>query len=169
MNKQKRLLELLAIILFIAALCALIWNSNPYDPSKQIALSKTDSAQAVINREHQPPADEKWVKGKTLFKSDCASCHNPKIAQTGPALMGVTNRWQQAGSYQGKTGKQWLYIWIRNWNNAVASGYPYAVHMEHYSETSMNVFNSLSDDDITDILRYIESPDANANKPVAMQ
>lgn len=64
--------------------------------------------------------DEAAVKeGKKLFKSNCASCHNPLQNGTGPALKGVTARWEGAGDYQGKTGKEWLHSWIKNWNAPV--------------------------------------------------
>jgi hypothetical protein len=55
--------------------------------------------------------------------------------------MGVTKRWDEAGTYRGKTGKQWMYIWIRNWNEAVSDGYPYAVSIrQQYNQTAMNTF-----------------------------
>ena len=102
----------------------------------------------------------KWADGKSLFKSNCASCHNPKVAQTGPALMGVTKRWEDAGDFGGKTGKQWLYTWIKNWNNAVAGKDPYAVNIQNYSPSQMNLFPNLKDEDIDKILLYVENPDA---------
>lgn len=102
----------------------------------------------------------KWSEGKSLFKSNCASCHNPKVAQTGPALMGVTKRWEDAGDFGGKSGKQWLYVWIKNWNNAVAAKDPYAVNIQNYAPSQMNLFPNLKDEDIDKILLYVENPDA---------
>ncbi len=102
----------------------------------------------------------KWNEGKSLFKSNCASCHNPKVAQTGPALMGVTKRWEDGGDFGGKTGKQWLYTWIKNWNVAVAGKYPYAVNIQNYAPSQMNLFPALKDEDIDKILLYVENPDA---------
>ncbi len=109
----------------------------------------------------------KWADGKSLFKSNCASCHNPKVAQTGPALMGVTKRWEDAGDFGGKTGKQWLYTWIKNWNNAVAGKDPYAVNIQNYSPSQMNLFPNLKDDDIDKILLYVENPDAGGGQAPA--
>jgi cytochrome c2 len=103
-----------------------------------------------------------WNEGKSLFKSNCASCHNPKVDGTGPALQGVTSRWEAAGDYKGKTGKQWLHTWIHNWNDAVAGGYKYAVDMANSRPAAMNVFVSLKDEDIDKILMYVENPDAGA-------
>jgi mono/diheme cytochrome c family protein len=163
MNKQKRALELSAILIFIAILCVLVWNYNPHSGSDQPIVKNTDTVTASPPKSSTPSPDaEKWAEGKSLFKSNCASCHNPKVAQTGPALMGVTKRWEDAGTYQGKTGKQWLYTWIKNWNTAVSSGYPYAVNIQHYTESSMSTFPSLKDEEIDQILLYVETPSATA-------
>jgi len=107
----------------------------------------------------------KWKEGKTLFKSNCASCHNPKVAQTGPALMGVTARWDAGGDFGGKTGNQWLHVWIRNWSDAVAAKYPYAVNVQNYAPSEMNRFPALKDEDIDKILLYVENPDAGPGAP----
>jgi mono/diheme cytochrome c family protein len=106
-----------------------------------------------------------WLDGRTLFKANCAACHNPVIAQTGPALAGVSQRWNDAGDYKGKTGRQWLYAWIRNWNEPVSAGYPYAVKIQNYSASQMNIFPTLSDTDITHILLYVE----HSQLPVTVQ
>jgi cytochrome c2 len=103
----------------------------------------------------------KWTEGKSLFKSNCASCHNPKVDGTGPALMGATARWTAAGDYKGKTGLQWLHVWIHNWHDAVDANYKYAVDMRHSRPAEMNVFAGvLQDADIDKILLYVENPDA---------
>lgn len=107
----------------------------------------------------------KWTEGKSLFKANCAACHNPKVDGTGPALQGVTAQWENAGDYKGKTGKQWLHIWIRNWNDAVNDGYKFAIDMANSRPAAMNVFATLKDEDIDNILLYTENPDAFA--PVA--
>lgn len=158
MNKQKRALELSAILIFIAILCVIVWNSQSYSGSDQPIVNNTDTISASPPKPSTPsPDEEKWAEGKTLFKSNCASCHNPQVAQTGPALVGVTKRWEDAGTYQGKTGKQWLHIWIKNWNDAVASGYPYAMSIQHYNGTNMSTFPSLKDEEIDKILLYVET------------
>ena len=110
----------------------------------------------------------KWTEGKSLFKSNCAACHNPKADGTGPALQGVTARWEGAGDHNGKTGKQWLYTWIKNYNDAVNGGYKYAVTMVSSRPSAMNLFTGLKDADIDNILLYVENPDAfGAPKPDA--
>src|ERR1019366_2589564 len=109
----------------------------------------------------------KWNEGKALFKSNCAACHNPKADGTGPALTGVTARWEGAGDFKGKTGKQWLYSWIKNVNEPVKDGYKYAVEMFNSRPVKMNVFaGQVKDDDIDKILLFVENPDAGgAPKP----
>lgn len=101
-----------------------------------------------------------WNEGKALFKGNCAACHNPKADGTGPALMGVTARWEAAGEFKGKTGKQWLYTWIKNYNDAVGSGYKYANDMLGSRPANMNLFATLKDADIDKMLLYVENPDA---------
>ena len=110
----------------------------------------------------------KWAEGKALFKSNCASCHNPTADGTGPALKGVTARWDAAGDFKGKTGNQWLHVWITNWHDAVDGGYKYAVDMRHSRPAEMNVFKgTLKDADIDNILLYVENSDAGGPPVVA--
>lgn len=107
--------------------------------------------------------DEAAVKeGKALFKSNCASCHNPLQNGTGPALKGVTARWEGAGDYQGKTGKEWLHAWIKNWNDPVNAKYPHAVEMSNWAPSAMNLFPSLKDEEIDKILLYVDNSDLGA-------
>ncbi len=124
----------------------------------------------VTEKPHTSALSEKaknqWREGKNLFKSNCASCHNPKADGTGPALMGVTARWQAAGKYKNKTPEQWLKVWIKNWHQAVEAGYPYAVAMANSRPSEMNVFITLTDEQIDDILAYVEEPAVYA-APVA--
>ncbi len=109
-----------------------------------------------------------WEEGKSLFKSNCAACHNPKADGTGPALAGVTARWEASGEFKGKSGTQWLRVWIKNWNNAVASGNKYAVEMANSRPAAMNVFVTLKDEDVDKILLYVENADKyNKVAPVA--
>jgi cytochrome c2 len=102
----------------------------------------------------------KWGEGKNLFKSNCASCHNPKVNQTGPALMGVTKRWEDGAEFGGKPGKEWLYSWVKNWNTVIAAGNPYATALKGTWKTDMNLFPNLKNDDIDKILLYVENSDA---------
>ncbi len=86
--------------------------------------------------------------GKALFNANCASCHKVDKDLTGPALMGVEDRWPS---------KQLLHLWIKNWPAAVATGDPYAVKIKDWSTAAMNQFPNLSDADIDAILGYIKA------------
>ncbi len=124
-----------------------------------------------LNSLHAADVDKaKWTEGKSLFKSNCASCHNPKADGTGPALMGAPARWAAAGSFKGKTGNEWLHIWITNWHDAVDAGYKYAVDMRHSRPAEMNVFKGiLQYDDIDKILLYVDNPDLGGPPAAAAQ
>ena len=102
----------------------------------------------------------KWGEGKTLFKSNCASCHNPKVASTGPALMGVIKRWEDGAEFGGKTGKQWLYKWVQNNDEVLKAGNPYATSLKGQWKSAMTIFANLKEDDVDKILLYVENPDA---------
>lgn len=151
----------LVIIILIATVLFVLTAQFPSCNKPTVATkANTDTTQ------HQSKASiekERWMEGKSLFKSNCASCHNPKADGTGPALVGVTARWKAAGAYQGKTGEQWLHLWIRNWNDVVAANYKYGVDMANSRPAQMNVFVSLSDEQIDKILNYVEQPDLHVN------
>ncbi len=87
--------------------------------------------------------------GKTLFVSKCQSCHAPdmKTNSTGPALGGVQERWPDQGK---------LHEWIRNNAKLIAEGYPYAVEMSKFSPTKMDLFPTLTDQEIDALLKYID-------------
>lgn len=90
--------------------------------------------------------------GKTLFKNNCAACHNKdmKSKLTGPALGGVSERWADYPQED-------LYSWIRNSQSMIAAGHPKATELwNEWKPTVMNSFPTLSDEDIANILSYIE-------------
>jgi len=97
------------------------------------------------------------AEGKALFKANCAACHNPLQNTTGPALKGTLERWEAAGEYKGKSGKQWLHEWIHNWNTPVKAGFPYAEKMSNWSPMQMTMFPTLKDEEIDKILLYVDN------------
>ena len=91
-------------------------------------------------------------RGKKLFKNNCATCHNKdmKSKMTGPALGGVTDRW---AAYP----KEDLYEWIRSSTKMIGDEHPRAVELwNEWSPVVMSDFPDLSDQDIEEILAYIE-------------
>lgn len=95
--------------------------------------------------------------GEALFKSNCASCHNPIKDATGPALQGVSAR---------VPNEEWLYDWIHNSAAVIASGDKYANDIyNEWGKTAMTAFPSLSNEEIDAIIGYVE----NYTAPVAAQ
>ncbi len=89
--------------------------------------------------------------GKTLFRNNCASCHNKNMKQdlTGPALGGVEERWADYPEED-------LYRWIRNSQAMIGEGHPRAVEVwDQWKPVQMQNFLNLSDEDIANILGYI--------------
>lgn len=98
--------------------------------------------------------------GKTLFTTNCASCHakDMKTKLTGPALAGVEQAWAEFP-------REDLYSWIRNSQALIAKGHPRAVKIwAEYKPTVMTSFTALKDEEIESILMYIQ---VAANPPAA--
>jgi hypothetical protein len=150
MNKQRNmLLEIITLVVIIGGLCYLVANVNFY-PAK---TSKSHTYPLVYI-----PKDPDWNEGKLLYRSYCNSCHKPTENSLGPILIGAEQRWHNAGSFKGKTGDQWIKVWIRNWKDVVAAGYPYGVAMAKSREAEMNMFINLTDKQIDQILYYANDP-----------
>jgi mono/diheme cytochrome c family protein len=87
------------------------------------------------------------VKGKELFNTNCAACHNLDRKMTGPALRGVTGRHK----------KDWFYGWIKNSSALIKAGDPDAVKLfAEYNQSVMTAFPQLSNSDIDNILAYTD-------------
>ncbi|GAB3710297.1 c-type cytochrome [Flavobacterium koreense] len=91
------------------------------------------------------------VKGKELFNANCAACHNLDKKMTGPALRGVS----------GKYDMPWLYKWINNSSALIKSGDAKAVKVfEENNKAVMTAFPQLSNADIDNIIAYTSEPKA---------
>jgi len=95
--------------------------------------------------------DKAVAEGRQLFKSNCRSCHAVNAAQTGPALAGVMQR----------HSRQWVYAFTRNWQQLVASGNKEAIIAADYSPSQMNLFPSITDEDLKKLYDYIECEGGN--------
>lgn len=88
-------------------------------------------------------------EGKQLFQANCAKCHMIDRKMTGPALQGVRDRWPDSTH---------LYAWIHNSQSFLATGDEYANKLyEEYHKSPMQAFPNLKDEDIYDILVYIDA------------
>lgn len=88
--------------------------------------------------------------GKTLFKANCARCHYITDQKfVGPGLAGVKGRWSDEAN---------LVKWIKNSAEFLKTGDKYANDLfAAYNGSAMPAF-SLKDEEIADILAYIETP-----------
>ena len=87
------------------------------------------------------------AKGKSLFNANCAACHKLNKNLIGPALAGVSAKYEN----------EWLYTWIKNSNAMIKSGDERAVAIwEEWNKAAMNAFPQLSNMDIDNILAYTD-------------
>lgn len=114
----------------------------------------------ALNAQEGDPA-----KGKSLFNTNCAACHQLDKKMTGPALRNVETR---LADEQG-LDREWLSAWIRNSSGLVKSGDAYAKKIfNEFNGTAMTAFPTLSDQDISDLLAYTAAePTAPAPTQVA--
>lgn len=89
--------------------------------------------------------------GAKLFKQNCAVCHSTGTnVITGPGLEGIMSR---------VPSREWLHDWIKNSDAMKKKGDAYAVKVDKdFPSANMNVFTFLSDQEIDDIIAYIEAP-----------
>jgi mono/diheme cytochrome c family protein len=153
--------------LTIIVAIALVWRIDFISPNSSAVMVEPETIQNY-KPSSADSVKQKYIAGKSYFKSNCAACHNPKVDGTGPPLMGVSDRWNAAGNFKGKTGEQWLKLWIRNWREVVSSGYPYAIQMANSRASEMNIFSTIRDEDIDDLLFYVNQPDVIIIQPQAI-
>jgi len=91
--------------------------------------------------------DPAVTAGKALFNANCAACHKLNKRAVGPALKGVSAKYD----------KEWLYSWIKNSTAMVKSGDAQAVAIyEEYNGSVMTSFPQLSNENIDNILAYTD-------------
>lgn len=129
-----------------------------------VSLSSTYAQEGETGAEETAQSTEAAIpgadpaKGKELFNSLCAACHKPYKDGVGPALHGTTDRHEM----------EWLYKWIKNSQELIASGDPAAVKLYNdWNKVSMNAFPQLSNEDIDNIIAYVEQPKPEPKKKVA--
>ncbi|MBJ05040.1 MAG: cytochrome C [Flavobacteriales bacterium] len=93
-------------------------------------------------------------KGEELYKANCTSCHKlgdeKKARLIGPGL--------NPEIFEEYT-EEWLISWIKNSSALIESGDEQAIAIfEEYNQSVMTAFPTFSDDDVRDILAYIENP-----------
>jgi len=102
------------------------------------------------------------ASGEKLFNANCTSCHKINSQLIGPALRDIDK----------KESDEWLHKWIKNNAALRASGDKDALAIfQQFNSTSMTLFTSFSDQDISDILAYVKQESAKpaAGTPTAGQ
>ncbi|MGY6521022.1 MAG: c-type cytochrome [Mongoliitalea sp.] len=95
-------------------------------------------------------SEEAISAGKSIFNSNCRACHRLDQNNVGPALRGVTER----------RTLDWATKFIRNSQALIASGDADAVALyNQWNQTLMPAHEFLSDDDVMNLLAYIEYGD----------
>lgn len=103
----------------------------------------------VSNGQEIPSEPAAITAGETLFNNNCRACHRVHEKLIGPALAGVTER---------APSIEWIISFVHNSSAVIASGDEYANALfNEYNKTQMTAFSTFSDEDILNILAYIQA------------
>lgn len=129
--------------LLIVAISVLGLISCDSKPKTEVVQTATDNP--VSSQENYQ--EKKSNKGEALFKMQCASCHDLNKKVIGPALKGVTDKYEE----------EWLISFIKNSKQMIESGDKRAVAVFNENQKQpMLAFEFLADDEIKAILAYIK-------------
>jgi mono/diheme cytochrome c family protein len=96
-------------------------------------------------------------EGRSLFQTNCGSCHSVHKEMTGPMLASVTK----------KRSSEWLHAFIKNSQKVIVSGDAYALHLFlSYNQQVMPSFREMPDTLIAEILNYIEKESINPTEQI---
>lgn len=139
--------QLLLFFAFCNDLTAQVLDSTAHPPEVDISLDTLAYSFPEGQVPDTIPVYSKLVRsGEVLFTQHCNMCHAVGYEMVGPALASVHR----------KRPLNWLFQWIRNPAQVIASGDEYANHLRAQYDTLMPSFNFLSDDQIFAILAYIK-------------
>ncbi len=120
---------------------------------KNIVLALVITMSFTVNAQDADP-----MAGKKLFNANCAACHKLNKKAVGPALKGVSAKYD----------KEWLYSWIKNSSAMIKAGDAQAVAIwEEYNKSAMTAFPLLSNIDIDNIIAYTDYTPPAPAVPVA--
>jgi mono/diheme cytochrome c family protein len=115
------------------------------EPKTQAAVATTQKIDPAVER------------GKKIFKANCTACHRLDKKLIGPPLYKIGDL----------RSLEWLKLWIKDNNALRASGDKDAIAIfEQYKGMPMTPFPQLSDQDIEDVVKYLNVGDV---KPAAAQ
>ncbi len=139
-------------LLFLTGSFFLLFSSLTFAQDAEATQQEAgieDAPDVEASENADSPADGDTALGKQLFNSQCAACHKLDNNSIGPPLRGVGE----------KRDTEWLHEWIQNSSAMIASGDPTAVALyEEYNQIAMPAFPQLSEEDIDNILAYVNQP-----------
>lgn len=104
-------------------------------------------AQDVVEATGLPTDQASIDAGKSLFKSNCKSCHAMDKKLVGPALQGVNERRELP----------WLKSWITNAPKMIKEKDPIALELYEEYKSVMSAFPTFTEAEVLSILAYIKS------------
>jgi len=131
--------------------------SNNVEPSMKLFKGEIDEKGNVDWQSPQPLLTNKtWdsiALGKSIFQSNCISCHDPTKDATGPPLVFLSQR----------RDKKWLKQFISNPAKLIADGDVLANCLyEQWNRTAMTGSN-YSDDELNSLLLYLDQESKKLN------
>jgi mono/diheme cytochrome c family protein len=94
-----------------------------------------------------PDADDADVaKGKSLFIGNCQACHNVDKDGVGPMLAGLTS----------KRSMNWLIRYTQNYEKLLDECDCEAMEVSASRPSAMNIFNTMTDEQVKQIFRYVD-------------
>ncbi|MBT1707994.1 cytochrome c [Fulvivirgaceae bacterium PWU5] len=137
-----------AVLLFFnACVAACASGSTPWRIVLVAILTCVLSAGYGFTSLPQGDSTQILQHGEQLFRRHCSACHSVHREVVGPMLASVTR----------KRSQEWLVRFIKNSEEVIKSGDPYARHMmDAFNNQVMPTFPMLSQQDIQSILVYIE-------------
>ncbi len=99
------------------------------------------------------------AEGETLFKNNCAACHNTNDeVLVGPGLKGISER----------RPIEWIVKWVHNPQAVIASGDKYANDLyTKFNKAAMTPYPNFSEAQIKGIVAYIDASNAAPAAPAA--
>jgi mono/diheme cytochrome c family protein len=150
MKKVKHPSLLFKLSPFLLTLLLLTFSNTLIAQDEPLVELQVEVVEAVVDLGGDP------VAGRQLFNSNCAACHQLDRRGVGPALRGMSEKYE----------KEWLYSWIRNSQAMVQAGDPIAVRLfNEWNQSVMQAFPQLSDQDLDNIVAYTNQP---RQEPVAV-
>lgn len=129
-------------------------------PARTLPLVLFFIAASFVSIAQEIPTEPAAISaGESLFNNNCRACHRVHEKLIGPALAGVTQRTPSI---------DWIKSFVKNSAALIASGDEYANALyNEYNKTQMTSFTTLKDDDIMNILAYVEAEAAKGPEVAA--